>query len=226
MGEAHALPYRVCRDGYVVATEWRAAAKREVSSVGGFWFLDPKYGLPTVLEQTNDQVSFLCKIGCKNIEPTIFCSNRSRALYTLYLALIRCYFNILYFYSNHSTSLTSIDILTIMPKESYLSDTLDTPPKQCDRFVTESIRSIAAMMESPNADEEPATKHPRYLKFPPEQLSQLITACSSPMTQLPTSSSPSPTFATPLPAITPAYDTNAKIPEQKCSSFITRNSLM
>jgi len=58
--------------------------------------------------------------------------------------------------------------------------------------ITDSIRSIMDLMEGTNDSDDPAAKHTQYLKITPEQLSQLITACSSQVEQQLLTSSISP----------------------------------
>jgi hypothetical protein len=48
------------------------------------------------------------------------------------------------------------------------------------------------LMEGTNDSDDPAAKHTQYLKITPEQLSQLITACSSQVEQQLLTSSISP----------------------------------
>jgi len=71
-------------------------------------------------------------------------------------------------------------------------------------------------MTEANDDDEPVPKHSRYLRFTPEQLSQLIVACSTPGNGTQHASLGSPTSTAVIAPSAPAYVTNAKYEEISC----------
>jgi len=80
----------------------------------------------------------------------------------------------------------------------------------------DSIRHITQQMTEVNGEDEPVSKRCRYLKFTPEQLSQLIVDCSTPGNRTPRISLGSPTSTAVIASSAPAYGTNAKYEEISC----------
>jgi len=80
----------------------------------------------------------------------------------------------------------------------------------------DSIRHITQQMTEVNGEDEPVSKRCRYLKFTPEQLSQLIVACSTPGNRTPRISLGSPSSTAVIASSAPAYGTNAKYEEISC----------
>jgi hypothetical protein len=94
---------------------------------------------------------------------------------------------------------------------------ISTPDSARGTAVTQAIMNFAAGIDANNDDDEPNAKRSRYLKFTPEQLSQLIIACSTPGNIVPSNTPSTPytsTTVTPSPA--PAYVANAKYEEISC----------
>jgi hypothetical protein len=96
---------------------------------------------------------------------------------------------------------------------STLTSDLSTPDHHRGQDVTDSIRHITQRITEVNDEDEPVSKRSRYLKFTPEQLSQLIVACSTPGNRTPCISLGSPTSTAVIASSAPAYGTNAKYEE-------------
>jgi hypothetical protein len=67
-----------------------------------------------------------------------------------------------------------------MSPESDSLSGVTIPLKQRGASVTDAIRQVTTAMNDTNDNEENPPKCPQYLKFTPDQLSQLILACSNP----------------------------------------------
>ena len=98
-------------------------------------------------------------------------------------------------------------------------DALLTPERQRGQMVTNSIRQLTQQMTDTNDEDEPTPKRSRYLKFTPEQLSQLIVACSTTGTLPHNIQQSSPTSVLPSNAHTPSYVANAKYEEICCKAI-------
>jgi hypothetical protein len=96
------------------------------------------------------------------------------------------------------------------------NNTCETPEQNRGSAVTDAIRAFTDSFGVSNDDEKPNAKRPRYLKFTPDQLSQLIIACSTPggITSTLHQASPSTTALSLQSA--PAYVTSAKYEEISC----------
>jgi hypothetical protein len=99
------------------------------------------------------------------------------------------------------------------------SDGLATPSNLRGESVMDSIRRITQFLDSTNDEDEPTTKSPRYLKFTPEQLSQLIVACSTPGVAGSINHVSSRTSTATTTTNAPAYITNAKYEEICCKGI-------
>jgi len=96
---------------------------------------------------------------------------------------------------------------------------LSMPVLQRGQFVTDSIRQLMQNITDTNdGEEEPTPKRSRYLKFTPEQLSQLIVACSTPGATPTTINQSSPTSAITSTVPAPSYVANAKYEEICCKA--------
>ncbi len=105
-----------------------------------------------------------------------------------------------------------------MPRDIESPEFCITPATLRGYQVTDTIRQITHMMDRPNDDDEPTTKRPRYLKFTPEELSQLIVVCSTPGMIPTTQTAASPMSVTASATNTPAHVTNAKYEEICCKA--------
>jgi hypothetical protein len=71
-------------------------------------------------------------------------------------------------------------IRTKMSDTHSLQDPFDTPDHAKGSSVIQQLTSIIHGFGNANDDQEPDAKRAKYLKITPAQLSQLITACSTP----------------------------------------------
>jgi hypothetical protein len=92
-------------------------------------------------------------------------------------------------------------------------DPCETPAAAQGSSVTRAISDFLSMT---NDEEEPNAKWGRYLKFTPEQLSRLITACTTPARPLSSTDQASPTSVIAASNMAPAYMTNAEYEEIRC----------
>jgi hypothetical protein len=102
------------------------------------------------------------------------------------------------------------------PNRSTLASDPSTPDQLRGQEVTDSIRHITQRMTDDNDGDEPASTRSQYLKFTPEQLSQLIIASSTPGSGTTHTLTTSPTSTAVIASSAPAYATNAKYEEISC----------
>ena len=107
-----------------------------------------------------------------------------------------------------------------MPTGNNNNASVLSPVLQRGQFVTDSIRQLTQNITDTNdGEEEPTPKRSRYLKFTPEQLSQLIVACSTPGATPTTINQSSPTSAITSTVPAPSYVANAKYEEIFCKAI-------
>jgi hypothetical protein len=92
----------------------------------------------------------------------------------------------------------------------------NTPMAAQGSSVTQAIMNYPNSIDTSNDREEPNVKQTRRLKFTPEQLSQLIMACSTPVGQMSVPTQASLTSIAIAPSTAPVYVTNAKYEEICC----------
>ncbi len=107
-----------------------------------------------------------------------------------------------------------------MPTGNNNNASVLSPVLQRGQFVTDSIHQLTENITDTNdGEEEPTPKRSRYLKFTPEQLSQLIVACSTPGATPTTINQSSPTSAITSTVPAPSYVANAKYEEIFCKAI-------
>jgi hypothetical protein len=97
---------------------------------------------------------------------------------------------------------------------------LETPITLRGVSVTDTIRTMTGALDDTNDGDEPSAKRPKYLKLTPDQLPQLIVACSTPTSSTRVRSEGSPTSVASTSSMTPAYVSNAKY-EAICCHLLT-----
>ena len=86
------------------------------------------------------------------------------------------------------------------------------PPQLRGSQVTEELLRITTDRSGSNDEESPNPKRPRYFKITPDQLSQILVACSVTLQ----SQGGSPTGILPQASAAPSYVTNAKYKDISC----------
>jgi hypothetical protein len=98
--------------------------------------------------------------------------------------------------------------------------TLSTPLMDRGALVTAAISQATRALDTTNDDDELSAERPKYLKLTSDQLSQLLTACSTPTSIRSPTADDSPVSITSLFSKHPAYVNNAKY-EAICCRPIT-----
>jgi hypothetical protein len=96
--------------------------------------------------------------------------------------------------------------------------TYETPPTDRGTSVTDAIRHVTRALESTNDTDDQSIKHPRYLKLTTDQLTQLLTAFSTPPAPVTTPDN-SPTSVVLVSSKLLAYVNNAKYEAIDLSSY-------